>query len=43
VVQGEFLTRGNYPTAAALSFTLMAIITVGVLVYAKLLGTEEIA
>ncbi len=43
VIQGEFLTRGNYPTAAALSFILMALITAGVLVYAKLLGTEEIA
>ena len=42
VVQGEFLTRSNYPTAAALSFILMAVITAGVLVYAKVLGTEEL-
>ena len=42
VVQEEFLVQSNYPTAAALSFILMAIITVGVLVYAKVLGTEEL-
>jgi len=43
VIQNEFLKTKDYPTAAALSFVLMAIILVGVLVYAKALGTEEIA
>lgn len=37
-----FLRESNYPEAAALSFIFMAIITVGVLIYAKVLGTEEL-
>jgi spermidine/putrescine transport system permease protein len=37
------LRESDYPTAAALSFIFMAIITVGVLVYAKVLGTEELS
>jgi spermidine/putrescine transport system permease protein len=43
VVQTQFLNRNDYPTAAAISFVLMAIITVLVLIYAKFLGTEDIA
>lgn len=43
VVQNQYLVQLEYPTAAALSFILMAIITVGVLVYARLLGTEDLA
>ena len=43
VVQQQFLGRNDYPTAAAISFVLMAIITVAVLVYARFLGTEDIA
>jgi len=43
VVQTQFLERNDYPTAAAISFVLMAIITVLVLIYAKFLGTEDIA
>jgi spermidine/putrescine transport system permease protein len=42
VVQDRFLVQLDYPTAAALSFILMAIITVGVLVYARLLGTDDL-
>jgi len=42
VVQFRFLQQNDTPTAAALSFVLMAIITVGTLVYAKLLGTEDL-
>ena len=42
VVQNRFLTQGDLPTAAALSFILMIIITVGTLVYARLLGTDEL-
>jgi spermidine/putrescine transport system permease protein len=38
-----FLRESNYPEAAALSFIFMAIITAGVLVYARLLGTEELS
>jgi spermidine/putrescine transport system permease protein len=43
VVQTQFLNRNDYPTAAAISFVLMAIITVLVLIYAKFLGTEDLA
>jgi spermidine/putrescine transport system permease protein len=32
----------DYPTAAALSFVLMAIILVMVLTYSKVLGTEDL-
>lgn len=42
VVQDRFLVQLDYPTAAALSFILMAIITIGVLIYARLLGTEDL-
>ena len=42
VVQDRFLVQLDYPTAAALSFILMAIITAGVLIYARLLGTEDL-
>lgn len=42
-IEKLFLSESNYPAAAALSFIFMAIITVGVLVYAKVLGTEELA
>jgi spermidine/putrescine transport system permease protein len=42
VVQDRYLVQLDYPTAAAISFILMAIITVGVLVYARLLGTEDL-
>lgn len=38
-----FLKESNYPEAAALSFIFMAIITTGVLIYAKVLGTEELS
>ena len=42
VIQGKFLESLDYPTAAALSFVLMALILVGLLVYAKLVGTEKL-
>jgi spermidine/putrescine transport system permease protein len=42
VVQNQFLVQLDYPTAAALSITLMVIITFFVLLYAKFLGTEEL-
>jgi len=42
VVQSNFLTTLDYPSAAAISFVLMAVITVLVLIYSKLLGTEEL-
>ena len=42
VVQGNFLETLDYPSAAAISFVLMAIITILVLGYSKLLGTEDL-
>jgi len=42
-IQNQFLEVRDYPLAASLSFVLMAIITVGVLAYARVLGTEELA
>lgn len=42
VVQFRFLEANDTPSAAALSFVLMAIITVGTLIYARLLGTEDL-
>ena len=43
VVQDQFLVQVDYPVAAALSLVLMGIITVAVLVYSKLFGTEGLA
>lgn len=42
VIQSRFLVVLDYPSAAALSFLLMAAILIAVGVYARLLGTEEI-
>jgi spermidine/putrescine transport system permease protein len=42
VVQNRFLVQGDLPTAAALSFILMIIITIGTLVYARVLGTDDL-
>ncbi|MEZ5406562.1 MAG: ABC transporter permease [Acidimicrobiales bacterium] len=42
-VRTQFLNQNDYPAAAAISFVLMAIITALVVVYAKFLGTEDLA
>ncbi len=42
IIQDEFLVRQDYPTAAALSFTLMAVMLIGIFIYARALGTEEV-
>jgi len=42
VIQSRFLVLLDYPSAAALSFILMAAILIAVGLYARLLGTEEI-
>jgi len=42
VIQQEFLQNNDYPEAAALSFLLMAAILIGVALYARVLGTEEL-
>jgi spermidine/putrescine transport system permease protein len=43
VIQNQFLEVRDYPLAASLSFVLMLVITLGVLAYARVLGTEELA
>jgi spermidine/putrescine transport system permease protein len=43
VIQNQFLEVRDYPVASSLSFLLMAVITVAVLAYARVLGTEELA
>jgi spermidine/putrescine transport system permease protein len=42
VIQARYLQVTDYPTASALSFVLMLAIIVGLLVYIRLLGTEEL-
>ena len=41
-IQAAFLTEHNYPLAASLSLTLMAIVVVMVIVYVRRVGTEEL-
>ena len=43
VIQARFLQQVDYPTAAAISLVLMAMITAAVLIYARFLGTEDFA
>jgi spermidine/putrescine transport system permease protein len=42
VIQTQFLTNNSYPLASALSFILMAILLVGVFIYARALGTSDV-
>jgi len=42
VIQAKFLNILDYPTAAALSFILMTAILVGILIYARVLGTKSL-
>jgi spermidine/putrescine transport system permease protein len=42
VIQSQFLSLRNYPTAAALSFVLMGGILVVVLIFARALGTDRL-
>ncbi|MFC4057599.1 ABC transporter permease [Planomonospora corallina] len=42
IIQTEYLMNNDYPTAAALSFTLMAALLVGIFAYARVLGTENV-
>ncbi len=43
VVQNQFLVQLDYPVASALSFVFMAIVMTIVVVYARVLGTEDLA
>jgi spermidine/putrescine transport system permease protein len=42
VIQTEYFTNLDYPTAASLSFILMGVLLIGVFLYARLLGTEDV-
>jgi spermidine/putrescine transport system permease protein len=42
VIQARYLQVTDYPTASALSFVLMVAILVGLFLYTRLLGTEEL-
>ena len=42
VIQDRFISQGDYPVAAALSFILMAGILVTVSLYGRFLGTEQL-
>jgi spermidine/putrescine transport system permease protein len=42
VVQNQFLVQVDYPVAAALSFVFMAIVMVIVILYSRVLGTEDL-
>ena len=42
VIQSQFLSLRNYPTAAALSFVLMGAILVLVMIFARSLGTDRL-
>jgi spermidine/putrescine transport system permease protein len=41
-IQDQFLVQNDLPLASAMSFVLMAIITVFVLIYSKFFGTEDL-
>jgi spermidine/putrescine transport system permease protein len=42
VIQARYLQVTDYPTASALSFVLMLAILIGLFIYARLLGTEQL-
>ncbi len=42
-IQDQFLVQNNVPLASAMSFVLMAIITILVLIYSRFFGTEDLA
>ena len=42
VIQRAYLNDQNYPQASALSFVLMLGLVIGILIYAKVLGTRQI-
>jgi spermidine/putrescine transport system permease protein len=42
VIQNQYLVTQDYPTASALSFTLMAIMLLLIFAYARALGTEDV-
>jgi spermidine/putrescine transport system permease protein len=41
VIETQYFTNLDYPTAASLSFILMAVLLVGIFAYARVLGTDD--
>jgi len=41
-IQDQFLVQNNVPLASAMSFVLMAIITIFVLIYSRFFGTDDL-
>jgi spermidine/putrescine transport system permease protein len=42
IIETQYFTNLDYPTAAALSFILMAALLIGVFAYARALGTQDV-
>jgi spermidine/putrescine transport system permease protein len=42
VIQNQYLINQDYPVAAAMSFTLMAVLLIGIFAYARALGTDDV-
>ena len=42
VIQASYLSQSNYPSAAALSFVLMALIMIAVVIYIRFAGSEAL-
>ena len=42
IIQTLYFTNLDYPTAAALSFILMGVLLIGIFLYARVLGTDEV-
>ncbi|WP_283134247.1 ABC transporter permease [Rhizohabitans arisaemae] len=42
IIYTEYLVNNDYPAASALSFMLMAVLLIGIFVYARALGTENV-
>lgn len=42
IIQTQYLVNNNYPIAASLTFTLMAVLLLGIFSYARALGTERV-
>jgi spermidine/putrescine transport system permease protein len=42
IIQQQYLVQFHYPTAAALSFILMIVLVIGIVLYARVLGTRQI-
>jgi spermidine/putrescine transport system permease protein len=42
IINTLYLTNNDYPSASALSFTLMGALLIGIFAYARALGTEDV-